>query len=153
MLKDRRNPGRYKHAFLLRKSFRCTVSGSRCHLAHCGPVFYFVASMAKQSGAIILSGNFEGLCFYESEGQPLVRRQSSLSGERFRIDPAFAGSRRSAGLLAEASPIASFLYHRLPPEEKGRSVFQRITGQVKLLLAAGQDQKAIEAWFAETYPR
>jgi hypothetical protein len=107
--------------------------------------------MAKQSGEIKLSGCLNDLCFYELEGQFYVRRKSSLTGKQFRNDPAFAGSRRSAGFLAEASPIASLLYQRLPPEEKGRPVFQQITGQVKRLLVAGRDQPAIEAWFAETY--
>ena len=76
----------------------------------------------------IVTGTIKDLCFYQMEGAYFTCRKSSLTGKRFRKEKAFAGSRRSCGLRALASPLASRLYRRLPKEKKGRAVFQEITG-------------------------
>jgi hypothetical protein len=107
--------------------------------------------MARQSGDIKISGTIDGLCFYRMEGAFYVRRKSSLTGKRFRKDPVFAPSRRSASLLQIASPLASALYRQLPAAQKGRPVFQALTGAVKKMLAEGQTETAILSWFARTY--
>jgi hypothetical protein len=107
--------------------------------------------MAKQAGDIKITGTIEGLCFYRMEGRYYVRRKSTLTGRRFQRDAAFAGSRRSAGLLASASSLASRLYRRLPKERKARAVFQRLTGDVKLLLATGWSEERIARWFTKNY--
>jgi hypothetical protein len=98
-----------------------------------------------------LTGTLEGFCFYQMEGTYYVRRKSSLTGKRFRTDKAFAGSRRSAGELQRASPLASRLYHRLPKGKKGRDVFRGLTGQVKGLLREGWTAVQVEHWFGQTY--
>lgn len=107
--------------------------------------------MAKQVSDIKITGTIEGLCFYRMEGQYYVRMKSRLTGRRFQRDAAFAGSRRSAGLLASASTLASRLYRCLPKERKARAVFQRLTGDVKLLLATGWPEECIARWFTNTY--
>jgi hypothetical protein len=52
-------------------------------------------------------------------------------------DPAFAGSTKSAGMLGRASALTSVFYRQLPPGNKGRKVFQALTGKIKLLLEKG----------------
>lgn len=106
--------------------------------------------MARQAGEIRITGTVEGFCFYRMDGQYYVRRKSTLGGKRFQREAAFAGSRRSAALLAAASALASRLYRRLPPDQKARAVFQRLTGEVKRWLAQGWTEDRIGRWFANT---
>lgn len=115
-----------------------------------GPV-YFGVQMARQVGDIKIVGTVEDLCFYKMEGAFFVRMKSSLTGKRFWKDKAFAGSRRSAGLLGRASSLASRLYHQLPNEKKDRDAFRQLTGKVKLLLKDGCMEEEIEGWFVQTY--
>lgn len=107
--------------------------------------------MAKQTGDIRITGTVEGLCFYRMEGGYYVRRKSTLTGRRFRTEAAFAGSRRSAGLLASASSLASQLYRQLPTDRKARKVFQTLTGEVRELLAKGLSAAQIITWFRGAY--
>ena len=107
--------------------------------------------MARQTGLLKIIGTVDALCFYQMEGQYYARKKSSLTGKRFRNDAAFAGSRRSAGLLQQASPLASRLYQLLPKEKRGRPVYQGLVGKVKLLLQAGQTEAAIHGWFETHY--
>jgi hypothetical protein len=107
--------------------------------------------MARQIGPVKITGTIDDICFYQMEGGYFARIKSSLTDERFWKEKAFAGSRRSCGLLALASPLASRLYQRLPKEKKGRPVFQQLTGKVKLLLQEGQSETAIVSWFESQY--
>jgi hypothetical protein len=107
--------------------------------------------MAKQTGDIRITGTIEGYCFYRMEGKYYVRRKSTLTGRRFQRDAAFAGSRRSAGLLASASSLASQLYRQLPTDRKARKVFQTLTGEVRELLAKGLSAAQIITWFRDAY--
>ncbi|RYZ62763.1 MAG: hypothetical protein EOO14_01295 [Chitinophagaceae bacterium] len=107
--------------------------------------------MARQAGPIRIVGTIDGICFYRMEGRYYARQQSTLTGRRFQKDKAFAGSRRSCRLLAQASPLASRLYQLLPPEKKGRTVYRAITGKVKRLLGDGMTEAAITLWFEDSY--
>ena len=110
-----------------------------------------MGGMARQTGPLKITGTIEDLCFYQMEGAYFARRKSSLTSKRFWKEKAFAGSRRSCGLLGAASPLASRLYHTLPKAKKGRAVFQQLTGAIKRLLQQGWTAEAIAAWFAQTY--
>jgi hypothetical protein len=107
--------------------------------------------MAKQVGDIKIVGTLEDLCFYKMQGEYFVRMKSSLTGKRFWKDRAFVGSRRSAGLLAKASSLASRLYRLMPKEKKDREVFRALTGKVKRLLCDGWAEAQVEDWFVQAY--
>ena len=107
--------------------------------------------MAKQTGNIKIVGTVDEICFYQMEGEYFARQKSSLSGRRFWKDKVFEGSRKSCGLLAKASPLASRLYHTLPKEQKSREMFRTLAGKVKLFLKAGWTEEEIRVWFLETY--
>jgi hypothetical protein len=109
--------------------------------------------MARQAGLIKICGTIQGISFYTMEGEHYARTKSSLDKKRFMKDPAFEGSRRSAGLLATASVLASQLYRQLPAEVKSRRAYQLLTGRVKLMLQGGNDEKAVADWFKKTYKR
>jgi hypothetical protein len=110
----------------------------------------YFGSMAKQTGDIKIVGTVDDICFYRMEGGYYARRKSSLTGKRFWKAKVFEGSRKSCGLMAKASPLASRLYRSLPKEQKGRDQFRALTGKIKLLLKAGWQENRIEAWFVET---
>ena len=107
--------------------------------------------MAKQDGLIKITGTIDDITFYKMGDQYYARMKSSLTGKRFWKDKAFEGSRRSATALGQASRLASLLYRTLPKEQKGRPVFQELTGKIKFMILDGMDAAAITIWFTDQY--
>jgi hypothetical protein len=94
--------------------------------------------MATRTTYNILTGNDKRLRlqFYYSPhfGQNIIRRGSSLTGERTKNDPAFKGFRQSINRMKEASPIAASLYKLLPEQVRQYSLYRTLTGEaIKLL--------------------
>lgn len=65
--------------------------------------------MAKQVGPYFIKGCIDTICFYEIDGQFYARMKSSLDGKRVKKDPAFKGLMRYAGMLGQASKLASLI--------------------------------------------
>lgn len=65
--------------------------------------------MAKQVGPYFIKGCIDNICFYEVGGQYYARMKSSLDGKRVKKDPAFKGLMRYAGMLGQASKLASVI--------------------------------------------
>ena len=107
--------------------------------------------MAKQIGIVKITGTIDDITFYKMGDTYYARMKSSLTGKRFWNDKAFAGSRRSANAFGIASKLASILYRTLPKEQKGRPVYQKLTGQIKFLVLEGKDSAAITIWFQQAY--
>ena len=107
--------------------------------------------MAKQSGIIKITGTIDDITFYQMGGIYYARMKSSLTGKRFWKDKAFEGSRKSANALGQASPMASRLYRTIPKEDKSRSLFCKITGEIKHLIIAGHTEQEIISWFLSVY--
>jgi hypothetical protein len=99
--------------------------------------------MAKQAGAYYITSCFDNLCFYKMKGKYYVRMKSSLKGKRVKKDAAFNRTMQYAGLLADASSIASSLYKMLPKESKGIAVYRILTGKVMKLLKDGKSANEI----------
>lgn len=93
--------------------------------------------MAKQTGDMVFIGTYNGLCFYCMNGKYYVRASNPLSRKRVLTDAAFAGTRRYAQWLAEASPIAAAIYRSVPVEKRQKGLYRTITGKALLLLKAG----------------
>ena len=107
--------------------------------------------MAKQVGIIKITGTIDDITFYKMGEEYYARMKSSLTGKRFWKDPAFEGSRKSALALGVASKLASLLYKTLPKERKGRSIFQKLTGRIKLMILDHKETEVIIQWFTREY--
>jgi hypothetical protein len=94
-----------------------------------------------------------GLYFYYSpfSGKNIVRRCSSLTGERVKKDAAFKGFRESGNRMKEASPIASSLYKMVPVELKQYSLYRLLTGEALKMLKAGKDTTTINETLKKIY--
>jgi hypothetical protein len=90
--------------------------------------------MAKQAGAIKITGTIDNTCFYKLEGDSYARSKSTLSGKRVKNDKAFKKTMAYAQLLAESSKIASELYKTVSKEKKSRKVYREIVGKVMINL-------------------
>lgn len=99
--------------------------------------------MATQAGTFHITGCIDNLCFYKMDGKYYVRMKSSLTGKRVKKDPRFKRTMQYAGLLANASKIASALYKALPKESKGIAVYRMITGKAMKLLQEGKNADEI----------
>ena len=107
--------------------------------------------MAKQEGILKITGTIDDITFYKMGEHYYARMKSSLTGKRFWKDKAFARSRNSALEMGKASPIASRLYRTFDTSVKSRSLFCKLTGEVKLLLKAGHTLEEITTWFFSVY--
>ncbi len=86
-----------------------------------------------------------GLYYYYSpfSGKNIVRRCTSLTGERVKNDAAFRGFRESGNRMKEASPIASSLSKMVPAEIKQYNLYRLLTGEALKMLKAGKEPESI----------
>ena len=94
-----------------------------------------------------------GLYFYYSPyfEQNIVRRGSSLTGERTRKDPAFKGFRQSSSRLKQASPIAASLYKLVPAQVKEYALYRTLTGEAIKMLKEGMEAAVITETLRKKY--
>jgi hypothetical protein len=111
--------------------------------------------MAKRLTYNIITGNDPrlGLCFYYSTyfNQNILRRASSLTGERTKKDPAFKGFRQSSSRLKEASPIAASLYKLVPEQVKQYALYRTLTGEAIKMLKEGMQATVITETLKKKY--
>jgi hypothetical protein len=111
--------------------------------------------MAKRLTYNIITGNDPRLrmCFYYSPyfDQNILRRGSSLTGERTKKDPAFKGFRLSSSRLKEASPIAASLYKLVPEQVKQYALYRTLTGEAIKMLKEGMEAAAITETLKKKY--
>lgn len=100
--------------------------------------------MAKQAGPYFITGCIDNICFYQLDGQYYARTKSCLEGKRVKHDPAFKETMRYAGLMGQASRLASVVYRQLAREQKGKGLFKRLTGKTFRLLKAGVSPTDVE---------
>jgi hypothetical protein len=93
------------------------------------------------------------LYYYYSpySGKNIVRRCTSLTGERVRKDAAFRGFRESGNRMKEASPIAASLYKMVPAEIKQYSLYRLLTGEALKMLKEGRDSATITESLKQIY--
>jgi uncharacterized protein YabN with tetrapyrrole methylase and pyrophosphatase domain len=99
--------------------------------------------MARQTGAVKITGTYDELCFYKMDGEYYARMKSSLTGNRVKRDPVFKRTMANAAIFAEANKITSILYSELKKEEKGRAVRYELLRKVRKMLADGVSKEAI----------
>jgi hypothetical protein len=92
--------------------------------------------MAKQKGHLKITGTMGDVTYYYCRGHYWARKKSSLDAARINEDPAFAGLLKEAGVLQQASPLASAVYRQFTVKKKRQHYFQ-LTGQAQRLLREG----------------
>lgn len=111
--------------------------------------------MAKRLTNNIITGNDPrlGLYFYYSPyfNQNILRRASSLTGERTKKDPAFKGFRQSINRMKQASPIAASLYKGVPEQVKQYALYRTLTGEAIKMLKEGMEAAVISETLQKKY--
>ncbi len=100
--------------------------------------------MARQSGNICITGTIDQLCFYQMDGKFYVRLKSSLTGKRVKKDPAFKATMYYAGLMGQASKLASQVYQSLPEAVKEKGLYRQFTGKAMQWLKEGKDPDQVK---------
>jgi hypothetical protein len=110
--------------------------------------------MAKQLGPKFIKRQCScNLQFYYMEGKYYVRKKSSLTGKRVKKDKKFRLTMLYAGILAQASKIASSVYRQIPKEERKHPYFRTLTGMAQKLLRKGVSAEEIyEQLYDQTFP-
>lgn len=97
--------------------------------------------MAKQTGEIQLTGSIDGLCFYEDNGQFLVRTSNPITRDRFLNDKRFERSRWQNTEFAAAVQACKAMRQDLGSIERDfadQYFYSRLCGALrKLMTAAG----------------
>lgn len=101
--------------------------------------------MAKQCGSYIVKGSIDNVCFYEMNGKGYARISNPLSSKRVKTAPEFAGTRRAAALLQQASPLACAVYKTLPKGKRTITHRRNLTGTAIQMLKQGHAVAVIEA--------
>ncbi len=93
--------------------------------------------MARQTGAIQITGTTDELCFYKMWDTYFVRMKSSLTGKRFWRDKAFERSRESSKRFGSGNRLASKLYRMIEKEKRVYKLFCFLKSKAILLLKEG----------------
>lgn len=101
--------------------------------------------MAKQKGPVYVTGTYNGICYYRLDGKYYARRKSSLSSKRVKKDKRFELTMVYAGLLGQASAIASRVYRRIPPAGRQHALYRKMTSIAMQLLKKGINAEEISA--------
>jgi hypothetical protein len=94
--------------------------------------------MAKQEGPFFITGTIGPVCFYRLYEEYYARTKSSLDRTRVKSDPSFAKTMVYAGLLKEASVLASSLYRNLDKDKRKHALYRQLTGKAIRLLKEGK---------------
>lgn len=100
---------------------------------------------------ITFTGTIGDITFYRWEDAIFARKKSSLTKERVLKDKAFAGLRKHASDMGQASKLASEVYRQLPPDIKGRWIFRTIAGYAASLLYKGKTPEQVKNELVKKY--
>jgi hypothetical protein len=78
------------------------------------------------------------------EGKYYVRKKSSLTGKRVMKDKKFRLTMLYAGILAQASKIASSVYRQIPKEERKHPYFRTLREMAQRLIRKGTAEEVYE---------
>lgn len=98
-----------------------------------------------------VSGTIGNICIYRLDGHTYARAKSTLSRKQVLESKAFESTRKHAGDMGRAARIGSAVYRALPAAEKGRPVYQTITGEAASLLYKGIEEEEVRAILWEKY--
>ena len=98
-----------------------------------------------------MEGTIGGMTFYCMGGQYYVRMKSSLTGDRWRKDKAFARSRENALEFGGGSRVASAVWQAVPKEVRkgiGLKGYNRLAVAFRRVIAAGDGVRGARAFRA-----
>ena len=98
--------------------------------------------MPRQRG-IKISGTFDDLTFYGSNGKYYVKNKSSINAKRIKTDPSFRVFRERSVQFAQATQLASRIYRLYPIKRKKAGVFSKLSGKVYKYLLEGKTEEEI----------
>jgi hypothetical protein len=111
--------------------------------------------MPRQKGTLKFNGTIGDLTFYQMYGIHYVRHKTSLNKKRVQTDAAFANSRRSSALFAQAATLAKEVYRVLPAVQRKHGLIGKLTGKANRMLhegaAADQIKEALVLLAEEDY--
>ena len=110
-----------------------------------------ILTMGQLLGDIKFVGTVRQICFYKVEGVYYARKQSSLTAHRIQTDPKFVLTRVYAGLMGQASKIASSIYKALPKNFRQFWMFKAFAGEAFQLLKAGTHPDQTKQLLWQTY--
>jgi hypothetical protein len=96
--------------------------------------------MAKQKGLIKLTGNLQGLCYYQLNGKLVVRKASGPSKQRINTDPAFVRVKANTQEFGAASKLSKAIREGLPVatlEFKDSYMAGRLSGVCRKVIQKG----------------
>jgi hypothetical protein len=100
--------------------------------------------MAKQTGAYKITGTYDGVTYYQMEGQYYARAKSSLKGTRVKRDPRFKRTMEWAERLARGSQLASKVYRSLPRQEQVYVLFCNLKSATIQALKEGKGVEEVK---------
>jgi hypothetical protein len=100
--------------------------------------------MGQQKGYIHLKGTFGELTFYRRKGEWVVRKKTSIDGNRIKRDPSFKKFRERGKQFGKESKIAKGLYPILK-KKNPKLGYGKINGACYRLVMEGRDRRDIEA--------
>ncbi len=71
---------------------------------------------------------------YMLRRQLYVRSRSSLDGQRVKTSPEFSNTMKHAGILAQASSLASQVYRDIPIQKRKKNQYRVLTGEAIRML-------------------
>ena len=84
--------------------------------------------MPKQIGPIFITGPIGNITYYQLDGVYYCRKKSSLSGKKVKTHRHFKRTMENAGIMADASRIASAVYRLIPKSAKQHTMYREMTG-------------------------
>jgi hypothetical protein len=101
--------------------------------------------MAKQTGDYKITGTYDGVTYYQMDGEYYARAKSSLKGSRVKRDPRFRRTMEWARRLAKGSQLASGVYRSLPRQEQAYSLYQELKSLAIQALKEGMREAEVVA--------
>src|SRR6476620_4690563 len=100
--------------------------------------------MAKQSGHTRAIGTVDELnLYFDQQWGFLARMLPGVDSKRFRKDPAFAGSRRSAERFGVGNIMSSIIYRFVPTKRRYRHLFRLVRTIAIACLKAGLSRELV----------
>ena len=99
--------------------------------------------MAKQIGAIKITGTIDDMTYYKMMGEYYARRKSSLTRKRFFKDKCFEGSRRSSERFGLGYQLASLVYNRIEKEKRVNKLYVFMAKWAIAMLKRGMSKERV----------
>ena len=106
---------------------------------------FYIFEKMRQTGEIVLTGNYRGFICYQREGQFCTRSVGNMCTKRYNKDKRFKESRAASGRFGKGNALASVVYRSLPEAEQVYPLYCRLKSMVPhLMKSAESEEKVVE---------